>query len=394
MSLCTRVGFFVLACSCFLLLFQLPFSQPRCLLLLEDGSCGDRSKRPIRDSSLTFAPTTSGTSEAENLPPKRNDNSKTSIVPEPPRCVVKLFESLYTSRNPVPEDVSSNKIHTAKVVDAVYVVHYTKLKRRRIETAKRLAEHGLTRSRWIEGLDADDITPDMWECLHTNYSFRNSENPIQRQRHDPSRGGKAFQKFRPSQLSVVSKHHLAAFDMVKNGFNIALILEDDVALRYNFTGRIREVVAFFEANQNATGSPGFDIIMVGGCLKMFAQRPRYRAARVAKNIYEKPEARCAHAYLLSLNGAHHLLASMPLTLPIDYQLTAAMREWKLRGYWIEPWLSAQVELDGCVTQNIGYHKCASTFSWKKLGPFYNRTIFDNGAPLVDSEWEKPPVFRK
>lgn len=113
-----------------------------------------------------------------------------------------------------------------------------------------------------------------------------------------------------------------------------------------------------------------DVLMMGGCFNMKGSRAKYKATFVWKHFYKKQEARCAHAYIVTLAAARKLLSSVPLTLPIDYQISAAMKETNLQCYWIEPWLSVQGPIGGCVTEDLGA-KCVSVV--KKLEHQFHHT---------------------
>merc|ERR1711964_937409 len=85
----------------------------------------------------------------------------------------------------------------------------------------------------------------------------------------------------------------------------------------------------------------------------YRRKRKMSAPQLNSHAYLKAEARCAHAYLVTNRGAAALLQSMPLTLPIDFQITTAMRERGLRSVWAEPWLSIQGDFGECVTNELG-----------------------------------------
>jgi GR25 family glycosyltransferase involved in LPS biosynthesis len=193
-------------------------------------------------------------------------------------------------------------------------------------------------------------------------------------------------RLKPSQVSVVAKHHFAMYDMLRQRRGLAVILEDDALLRVNFTRRLDEVLASLRLPAAADGAPryDFDLLMIGGCLKMHAYRKKFRADRVSKHVFLKPEARCAHAYVVTARGAERFLAAMPLTLPIDFQLTSAVREAGLRAMWVEPWLSVQGSFGGCVTQDI-YKSCPSV---EKYDRAYDVKFVNDSS--VDAMWDVVP----
>jgi hypothetical protein len=224
------------------------------------------------------------------------------------------------------------------------MIHYTPLKERRKIMTQFLANHDLTVD-WVTGFDKEDITGDQRKCFHSEWKPAEYKRARKAQRH-PS----PYPTLKWSQISVVTKHHSALYDMHRNGYNLSLILEDDVMLHAGFNEHMATLIK--EAPRD------FDVLMVGGCFNMHGNRPKFKAVEVSKHFYKKTEARCAHAYAVTLRAARLLLDSVPLTQPIDFQITAAMKETDLNSYWVEPFLAVQGNLGGCVTNDIGA-KCVS-----------------------------------
>lgn len=224
-------------------------------------------------------------------------------------------------------------------------------------------------------------------------------------------------RLRPTQISVVTKHYFALY-LAAQQPGLSLILEDDVLLRNGFRDHIQKIlneakaftsiandtnsnndnkknIADGAAQEEGTTNPAqpsggvggggaatttssswnFDVLMIGGCLKMHAHRKRYAAPRWTEHLYLKPEARCAHAYIVTPRGAQKLINSMPLTLPIDFQLSSAFKEEGMTVLWVEPWLAVQGDIDGgCVT--MGFYKSCPTMFLKPFPPPFNLSFID------------------
>ena len=254
-----------------------------------------------------------------------------------PRCAAEYFEANYIAQRAACNAECKKEAHLhGSGIDHVYIVHYSPLTRRREYMEKLLAAHHI-RGHFVLGFDKEALTPAMVSCFHTGWQ-PSLYRPSKRFRHQQQ----PLKVLRLSQVSVVIKHHSALYDMVRHNYSTALILEDDAFLRSRFRERLRDVMALAARHQ-------CDIVMVGGCMNMHAYRAKYRTVKLHKHLYEKQEARCAHAFVATQHAARALLSSLPLTLPIDFQITAAMQELKLRGCWVEPWLSIQGNLGGCVT---------------------------------------------
>ena len=216
-------------------------------------------------------------------------------------------------------------------IDHVYMVHYTPLVTRRAVITKQHLVQGI-RSDWMTSFDHQNITSDMRTCIHQTWTPNAYKNPQKQQRKVPSPnvspGG-----FKGGELSVNTKHHFIYYNIVKRGFGLSLVVEDDAKLRSGFRQWWVKVMK--------TVPNEFDIVMFGGCLKMFGWRAKSRAVKLTPNLYEKQEARCAHAYAVTLGGAKKLLASMPLTDVIDYQINRVIKETNMKVFWVEPWLAVQ-----------------------------------------------------
>eukprot|EP01064_Diplonema_japonicum_P017341 TRINITY_DN2541_c1_g1_i3.p1 TRINITY_DN2541_c1_g1~~TRINITY_DN2541_c1_g1_i3.p1 ORF type:complete len:532 (+),score=90.42 TRINITY_DN2541_c1_g1_i3:349-1944(+) len=243
-----------------------------------------------------------------------------------PPCIDRMFGEEYAKRqrtqNPIPE----------LGVDQVYMVHYTKLvTRKKVITA--LHETQGVRSDWIEAFDHQNITTPMRDCIHVNWEKNAYKNPAKKARPVPSPftspGG-----FKGGELSVNTKHHYIYYDMMRNNYTFAIVLEDDAKLRSGFR-------RWFSKALKETPND-FDLFVFGGCLKMYGWRmSKQKSIPLTRHIYKKSMARCAHAYALTLGGAKKLLSSMPLTDVIDYQMNRAILETDMKVFWVEPWLAVQ-----------------------------------------------------
>ena len=247
------------------------------------------------------------------------------LTVELPRCIARLFEEQMRLR--VRRDTQIPELG----VDHVYMVHYTPLVRRRAALTRQHLVQGVS-SDWVTSFDHQNVTQEGRACLHTTWEPHRFHNPLKKLRKVPSpnvvEGG-----FRPGELSVNTKHHFIYHDIVRHNYTFSIVLEDDAKLRAGFRQWFVDVMK--------TVPEGFDIVAFGGCLKMYGWRAKAQAEKVTPHVYRKAEARCAHAYAVTLAGAKKLLASMPITDVIDYQINRAIKETDMKVYWIEPWLAVQ-----------------------------------------------------
>lgn len=309
-----------------------------------------------------------------------------------PACVLDALESNFQRQrlngNATKSGVSTSGFGIpAAGIDMVYMVHYTRgaaqQKRRRLMEAK-LSLHGVSPF-WVLGFDKDDLSPPLVRCLHEGWAPANYSGLRKAARHQV----RPVSRLKLSQLSVVAKHHSALYDFVRRSSargksegqtRWALVLEDDAFLRAGFSRFVGDVL-----REAAVLRPGVGVIMVGGCMRMHAYRGKFRTTKLSKHLYAKLEARCAHAFLVSDAAAKRFVASAPFTLPIDFQLTAAMREMDIDCLWVEPWLSIQGDLGGCVTNDIGAG-CVSVE--KKYNAAFDEKRMNETAVLAS--WESVP----
>eukprot|EP01061_Rhynchopus_euleeides_P026358 TRINITY_DN43108_c0_g1_i1.p1 TRINITY_DN43108_c0_g1~~TRINITY_DN43108_c0_g1_i1.p1 ORF type:complete len:366 (+),score=117.03 TRINITY_DN43108_c0_g1_i1:161-1099(+) len=242
-----------------------------------------------------------------------------------PECIHRHFQEEFDKR--VHTDTQVPELG----VDQVYMVHYTKLVTRRAVITRQHAVQDMA-SDWVTSFDHQNISAAMRKCIHETWEPQRYTNAMKKSRKVPSPfvspGG-----FKGGELSVNTKHHFIYYNIVRRKQAFTIVLEDDAKLRAGFRQW------FVEAMRSVP--PDFDVVMFGGCLKMYGWRAKSRATRLTPHLYRKGEARCAHAYALTLGAAKKLLSSMPLTDVIDYQINRAILETNLRVYWIEPWLAVQ-----------------------------------------------------
>ncbi len=359
-------------------------------------------------------------------PPTENEVREELLRLGLPLCAWNIYNEEYSKRQ-LTHSSGTTLPHSIPQagIDHVYMIHYSPLKKRRALMTNLLAAHGVS-AEWFLGFDKDQLNASMVDCLHRNWIPDKSPRPnrtyarkAKAKRHIeiPARP-----QLKPSQQSVVIKHHAALYDMVRHGYRTALILEDDAFLRVNFVERLSEVMRAVttenEKSSNKTSDtelswldrfggcdgvgagggdaaidcprpsekPPLDIIMIGGCMRMFGWRRKFRTVQLSKHLFEKQEARCAHAFVVTLQGAKALLASIPLTLPIDFQITRAMVEWNLRAVWVEPYLSVQGDTGECVTNDLGAG-CVSVEKGIDLRPFDVRFLKDS---KVNAMWDVVP----
>jgi GR25 family glycosyltransferase involved in LPS biosynthesis len=291
-------------------------------------------------------------------------------------CARQYFEANFQqSLLTTPSAERSGAVIPEAGIDKIYMIHYTPMKKRRVEMSKLLAHHNVF-PQWVTGFDKEVLNDTTAQCFHT---WHPEEYRVKPKEH---RSMEKKQKLGKSQRSVVTKHHSALYDMYRMGYHHALVLEDDALLRTNFRQHLAEVMKEVPST--------YDVIMIGGCMKMFAYRRKFNTEQLSKHVYRKREARCAHAFVVSQKGARQLLSSLPFMDAIDFQMTAAMNELKMDVYWVEPWMSVQGPSSECVTlYDLGV---PCTFSTTQKVPREFDARFANDT-VADQLWDLVPTFR-
>jgi hypothetical protein len=303
-----------------------------------------------------------------------------------PKCAIRYFENAIEQEKERGVLSSRGNFFHPRI-SQVLMVHYSKSTKRRETITKLLKKHNVLVSKWILDFDRENVTNAMRECFHDStkgFHFSSASSS----QHFLFNNSKKAARMRPRdtlnaiQSSVIIKHYYALYlaaTQSKEDSEIVhpftkkvvpkytLILEDDVFLRNGFAVHFDTLIKELEdaTNDSSNGDSLFDVLMIGGCLNMHANRRRgsgikFPAPKVSAHTFLRQEARCAHAYVVSRDGAQKIMNSMPLTHPIDFQLNAAFKEEDLKVLWVEPWLAIQGDIDGgCVTASIYKGKCPS-----------------------------------
>jgi GR25 family glycosyltransferase involved in LPS biosynthesis len=170
----------------------------------------------------------------------------------------------------------------------------------------------------VIGFDVDVIETNLIACWRPNSTLSTRTN-------QPILG--------PKVLSLAMKHIMAVWDIWQQGFEYALVLEDDAELALSFSDDVS--AALQEAPSD------WDMIVVGTCWNFHTTDER---KRVSQHLFLPAfPTRCTHAILWSYSGARKLLSSLPIHWAMDYHINFAATEGKWITYWMEPAVSFQTD---------------------------------------------------
>ncbi|MEM1425584.1 MAG: glycosyltransferase [Cyanobacteria bacterium P01_H01_bin.130] len=147
---------------------------------------------------------------------------------------------------------------------------------------------------------------------------------------------------RRSEISVAYKHWKCFEDMVEQGIEVALILEDDVILCEDFQAKLLEGLEKTPAD--------WDAIFPGSGSGLHIANPVPGQVAYGR---EHPAARCADTYLIRQSIAYELYQRLQrIHLPLDFELSWVFKFCQSKVYWWEPPLTAQGSQHGLYTSSV------------------------------------------
>ena len=159
-------------------------------------------------------------------------------------------------------------------------------------------------------------------------------------------------KINDSEISIYLKHEHCLKEQVKNNFDYALILEDDVDLPDNFNDYLRNCMNEFVSYQ-----PKLDGLMLGSCCGI-----RSDDITDDKLIYYKEGqlTRCAHAMVFTLNAAKQIIKNLNIiNYPVDHKLNYIIKKENLKIGWLEPAIKQKSEI-GVFESSISHTQVMNT----------------------------------
>ncbi len=205
----------------------------------------------------------------------------------------------------------------------IFVMHYKKLTNRKCNLTKMLCDIGLN-AEWIEVFDAEELTQN-----DISHYYKNSNEVWNEKVHWVCNS--PFRKIKMSELSLSIKHILAYEKIIKENYDIALILEDDIVFESNFK------LLFDSYFINTPDDLDFAFIGNGCGLKIEELKDKQHLY-----IKDNPATKCTDSYLITNSAAKKIMSDLiPITVPIDFELNFSIKKHRLKTYWLEPPLISQ-----------------------------------------------------
>ncbi|KAJ3268093.1 hypothetical protein HDV01_003477 [Terramyces sp. JEL0728] len=177
-------------------------------------------------------------------------------------------------------------------VDQLYINHYSKAKSRK-EYMLNLMKEMQTNGVFVDDYDREVLDKDLSLCINPNKYLK------------------------PGEISLATKSFFVYYQILKQGYQNAMVIEDDAMFHYHATAEtIKEAVKFVP--------PNYSIIQFGRGLNSVFRYDRLKLPKEGKRVITAnlgDNRHCTTSYIVSKQGAILMFKSLPLHDPIDFQIT-------------------------------------------------------------------------
>ncbi|CAG8691234.1 18966_t:CDS:1 [Racocetra fulgida] len=164
-------------------------------------------------------------------------------------------------------------------------------------------------------------------------------------------------KLTVGQRACYITHYLIYNQIIDEGLNNVLILEDDVDFETNITDIMTDI------HRNLPKS--WDTLHLGHCYEVKGKL--VGNSSFPNKLYEAMFPQCTHAYAISNSGAHKMLQAIdPMNPrgPIDYEISLQTKYKRITSYSVHPQPIIQSKIDNpsdvAVTSNYPFELTNST----------------------------------
>lgn len=213
----------------------------------------------------------------------------------------------------------------------IFVTHYTKLENRKIAIEKQFQKHNITDYEFIEKYDKEYLTHDERMLFHPKL---------------------------PTTVMSLSLKHRYVYRCIRDKYDYALILEDDVILSDNFVAILEKYMSELPTD--------YDMLFIGdGCNfhipkeRLLEHKHIYLKENSPTNWGGDGSTRCLDSYIMSRACATQVCEYIDsliykTILPIDWWLNMVIREYNFKVYWAEPTIVTQGSESGIYESTTGY----------------------------------------
>jgi len=208
-------------------------------------------------------------------------------------------------------------------LDAVYVAHYSPYKSRRQYMERALDSVGL-QALFVTGWDREELSDEDVACMYPSNALFESE---------ATRLNYPLSWLKTGELGLSMKHAAAFYDAVRRGHRNILVLEDDAVFVDDFVEELKQTLQDSQVRD-------YDILYLGSYYpntpEKSAQPPRFGLDGGHKGTV---------GYLVSLKGARHFMAHMPIHGPSDHMVSHEYTSPPPVRFSRRPWLVWQGSRD-------------------------------------------------
>jgi GR25 family glycosyltransferase involved in LPS biosynthesis len=217
----------------------------------------------------------------------------------------------------------------------IFVLHYSKLTKRKQYIIHQFKLHGITDYEFIEKFDKDTITDD--ECPEFSREYVTT---------------------RRTELSLHLKHLYVYRTIVRENYEQALVFEDDVILSNGFMEKLGVYMKQLPTE--------YDMLFIGDGCNLHIPRNQLKPGQY---IYEKclhetswggnGAAKCTDSYIIHQRCAKKICdyiaatsSTKKIDKPADWWLNDVARDLVLRVYWGEPTIVTQGSQNGVFQRSL------------------------------------------
>lgn len=222
----------------------------------------------------------------------------------------------------------------------IYLIHYSKLKERKIRIMKDLSVWP-AKIEIIEKFDREEITKKIRQKYHST-----DQKEYEKKLIDLNRQNLGIKTLLDADISLILKHLYAYKKIIESNEEYALILEDDAIPEKDFLKKFQDYL---------NNTPfDWDIIFIGeGCGENFIKEKLKTAIEINKHCYEIKNTNCTEAYLIKKTMAQKLIEKMQkFMLPIDWEIEHQIQKINAKIIWWTPAIFIQGSKNGTYKSSI------------------------------------------
>lgn len=211
----------------------------------------------------------------------------------------------------------------------VFIIHYKKLTERKEYLTKVLNDLNLD-FQFIEEFDRDDYNMGNISYDENLWKDRIHEFKLE---HYPT-----FDRLRDSEICNSLSHIKACEEIVKQGLDYGIVLEDDIILEWDFVEQVKIILESVPKD--------YDYIFLGNSYSMLSLDKIHncKSINVSGRLYKKEPGttRTVDSYIVSNKASKEIIKELStIALPFDHEMNYFFKKLNMNVYWYEPGITRQ-----------------------------------------------------